>query len=89
MLACAMYKVEGEHALTPSNHGMLYPYNQRTMRARIEPAMSCAELTLSLTIDAGVKDAMMLLASLRACGIALEEAMHATADAVHCGLVTR
>jgi hypothetical protein len=87
MLACVMYKVEGEHALTPSERGMLYPYNQ-PHQVCMESLMSCAELTLSLTIDAGVKDAMMLLASLRSCGIALEEAMHATADAVHCGLVT-
>lgn len=49
--------------------------------------MSCAELTLSLALDAGVKDSMLLLASLRACGVPLEEAMHACADAVHCGLV--
>jgi hypothetical protein len=49
--------------------------------------MSCAELTLALTIDAGVKDSILLLASLRACGVPLEEAMHACSDAVHCGLV--
>lgn len=49
--------------------------------------MSCAEITLSLTLDAGVKDAIHLLACLRASGIELLEAMEATRDAVHCGLV--
>lgn len=49
--------------------------------------MSTADLTLSLVIDAGANDAMMLLASLRACGVELNDAMLATRDAVHAGLV--
>jgi hypothetical protein len=49
--------------------------------------MSIAETTLSLTLDAGVTDAILLLACLTNAGFCVSEAMLATRDAVHCGLV--
>lgn len=49
--------------------------------------MSIAETTLALTIDGKCNDAIELLACLTLLGFDTTDAMHATRDAVHCGLV--
>lgn len=46
------------------------------------------EATLAATLDSNVVDAIQLIAHLRFLGYSLHDAMCATADAVHCGLVS-
>jgi hypothetical protein len=49
--------------------------------------MGISEATLALTIDGKCNDAIELLALLTQLGFCTTEAMHATRDAVHSGLV--
>ena len=51
--------------------------------------MSCAELTLSLTLDCGLRDAQTLLNRLISYRMfPLAEIDMTVADAIHCGLVS-